>query len=133
MHQLCCLSFFIAHFDIYISATHLPGIINVTADHLSRGHLSQVFQVTPTLSHHPTVILYIAYKLISPCRIDWISSYFLQLFQRRHYPLPNSIFFECINSYNILYPCAMFLKIITGSVKTGYNDIFFEFLFIKYL
>ena len=54
IHLLCSLSFFVAHFDIYITAFHLPGIMNVTADHLSRGYMSEVFEATPTLAQHPT-------------------------------------------------------------------------------
>ena len=56
MHLLCSLSFFAAHFDIYITTSHLPGIINVTADHLSHGHTSQAFEATLTLAQHPTAI-----------------------------------------------------------------------------
>jgi len=82
MHLLCCLSFFVAHFDIYITATYLPGAINVMADHLSRGRFSQAFQVTPTLSCHFTPIPYTAYELISPRKIEWTSLYFHQLFQQ---------------------------------------------------
>ena len=40
MHLLRCLSFFIVHFDIYITATHLPEVFNVTADYFSHGHLT---------------------------------------------------------------------------------------------
>jgi len=61
--------------DIYITDTHLPGAINVTADRLSHGRLSQAFQVTPTLSRQPTMIPYTANELISP---SWISPYFHQ-------------------------------------------------------
>ena len=50
MHLLRSLSFFVAHFDNYIIASHLPGVINVTADHLSHGYMCQAFEVTPTLA-----------------------------------------------------------------------------------
>jgi len=43
MHFFCCSSFFVGHFDIYITATHLPGVINVTADRLSCGNKHQTF------------------------------------------------------------------------------------------
>ena len=82
MHLLRSLSFFVAHFDIYLTATHLPGVINVTADHLSRGNLHQAFQVTPTLSLKPTAIPPSAIQLISPHRLDWIFPHFPQLFQQ---------------------------------------------------
>ena len=35
MHLLHSLWFFVAYFDIYVTASHLPGLINITADHLS--------------------------------------------------------------------------------------------------
>ena len=54
MHLLRCLWFFAAHYDIYVTATHLPGITNITADHLSRGRLVEAFQSTPTLMQQPT-------------------------------------------------------------------------------
>ena len=82
MHLLRSLSFFVAHFDIYITASHLPGVINVTADHLSRGNTSQAFKVTPTLTQYPTIIPSSAFRLISPHTLDWISPGFLQLFQQ---------------------------------------------------
>jgi len=44
MHLLRTLSFFVAHFDIYLTATHLPGVSNVTADQLSQGNVYQAFQ-----------------------------------------------------------------------------------------
>ena len=39
MHLLHSLSFFVAHFDIYLTASHLLGVISVTVDHLSQGSL----------------------------------------------------------------------------------------------
>ena len=77
MHLLRCLSFFVAHLNIYITATHLTGVISVTDDHLSHGRLNQAFQVTPTSSYQSTVILHTAFQLISPRRFDWISPHFL--------------------------------------------------------
>ena len=50
MHLLRCLWFFVTHFNIVISSTHLPGVTNITADHLSRNNLPQTFQTTPLLS-----------------------------------------------------------------------------------
>ena len=47
MHLLHCLWLFVAYFDITISATHLPGATNITADCLSRNNTLQAFQATP--------------------------------------------------------------------------------------
>ena len=82
MHLLRSLSFFVAHFDIYLTATHLPGVINVTADHLSWRNLQQAFETTPSLTAEPTLIPPSALQLILPHRLDWISPHFLQLFQQ---------------------------------------------------
>ena len=60
MHLLHSLTFFVAHFDIYLTAS---GIINVAADHLSRGSLGQAF---PSLSPKPTLIPPSVFQLISP-------------------------------------------------------------------
>jgi len=68
--------------NIYLTATHLPGTFNVTADHLSRGNLHQAFQVFPTLSLEPTVIPPSVFQLISPYKLNWISPHFFQLFQQ---------------------------------------------------
>ena len=56
MHLLRSLWFFVAHFDIYVTASHLAGLINITADHLSRGNMTQAVAVTPTLAQHPSLI-----------------------------------------------------------------------------
>ena len=72
---------FVAHINIYLTATHLPGVINVTADHLSR----QAFQVTTTLLFKPTLIPPSAFQLTSPRTLDWISPHFLQLIQQTIY------------------------------------------------
>ena len=81
MHLLHSLSFFVAHFDICITASHLPGIINVTADHLSRGNMCEAFKATPSLTQHPAIIPSSAFRLISPHTLDWTSPGFLKLFQ----------------------------------------------------
>ena len=43
MHLLRCLHFFLAHFDITLTAKHLPGIQNTAADALSRDNLHIFF------------------------------------------------------------------------------------------
>jgi len=68
-------------FDIQVTATYLPGALNVTADHLSRGNLIQAFLATPTLSQKPTNIPLSAFKLVSPKQLDWTSPQFHHLFQ----------------------------------------------------
>lgn len=82
MHLLCSLWFFVAHFDIYVTASHLAGLLNITADHLSQGNMTQAFAVTPILAQHPTLIPPSAMRLISHHLLDWASPSFLQLFQQ---------------------------------------------------
>ena len=82
MHLLWCLWFFIAHFNIQITATHLPGTLNITADHLSQGNLTQAFLATPTLLQHPTIIPPPVFTLVSPKQLDWTSPTFSSLFQQ---------------------------------------------------
>jgi len=71
MHLLRTLSFFVAYFDLHLTVSHLPGVINVTADHLSQGNQHQAFQACPSLASQPTTI--------SPDRLDWTSPQFPQL------------------------------------------------------
>ena len=82
MHLLHSLSFFVAHFDICNTASHLLGEINVTVDPLSHNNMCQGFEVTPSLTQHPAIILSSAFRLISPHTFDWIFPGVLQLFQK---------------------------------------------------
>ena len=54
MHLLPSLWFLVAHFDIYVTASHLPDLITITADHLTLGNMAQAFTVTPTVAVTPT-------------------------------------------------------------------------------
>ena len=56
MHLFHSISFFIAHFDIYITASYLPCLINVMADQLFHGNMCQALKVTPTLAQHLSII-----------------------------------------------------------------------------
>ena len=81
MHLLRSLWFFVAHFDISIVATHLPGVMNTTADHLSRGNFTTALQSNPTLSQQPTHLPPSIFHIVSPQGLDWTSPQFVQLFQ----------------------------------------------------
>ena len=82
MHLLRCLWFFVAYFDITVSATHLPGVTNVTADCLSRNNILQAFQATPVLSMQPSPLPTPVTQIITPLGPDWTSPQFRQLFQK---------------------------------------------------
>ena len=49
MHLLPSLWFLVTYFDIYVTTSHLPGLITITPDHLSLGNMAQAFTVTPTI------------------------------------------------------------------------------------
>ena len=71
-----------AHFDTYRTASHLPGVINVTTDHLFHGNSHQAFQAPPSLSPEPTLVPPSAFEVLSSHSLDWTSLYFPQLFQQ---------------------------------------------------
>lgn len=56
MHLLRCLSFFVAHYQLYLDAVHLPGRCNEAADALSRDNLPLFLQLVPTAKREPTAI-----------------------------------------------------------------------------
>ena len=71
---------FVAHFDICITGSHLPGVISVTANHLSWQHVSG-YEVTPTLMQHPAIIPSSAFRLLSPHTLKWIPLVFCSCFK----------------------------------------------------
>ena len=56
MHLLQCLWFFSAFFEIKISASHVPGLLNTADDMLSRNHTAQFLHSHPYASHRPTQV-----------------------------------------------------------------------------
>jgi len=50
MHLLRCLWFFTAVFNIHITASHIPGVMNTLADLLSRNQLKKFFLMHPKAS-----------------------------------------------------------------------------------
>ena len=56
MHLLRCLSFFVAHYQLYLDPVHLPGRCNEAADALSRDNLPLFLQLVPTADPAPTHI-----------------------------------------------------------------------------
>ena len=73
MHLLCCLWFFVAYFDITVSATHLPGVTNITADCLSGNNILQAFQATSVFSMQPSPLPTPITQTVIPLGPDWIS------------------------------------------------------------
>ena len=54
MHLLRSLWFFIAYHNIHITATHIPGVANLTADCLSRCNMQSFFTLNPQACKDPT-------------------------------------------------------------------------------
>lgn len=82
MHLLRCLWFFLASFDIRVTASHIPGLQNTAADQLSRNKSAEFIQSHPYASSVPVVVPMPLLKLISPQRQDWTSPSFLRHFHR---------------------------------------------------
>ena len=80
MHLLRCLFFMAAHFDTCIKAVHVPGVINVAADALSRDNHTQFLQVVPGARQHPTQIPQGLVDLLVIDQTDWTSPHWTQLF-----------------------------------------------------
>jgi len=82
MHLLRCLWFFTAYFDISITATHLPGVLNTSADMLSRNQLCQFHHLHPDTSFVPAFLPPSLLSLICPHQLDWTSPAFIKLFKQ---------------------------------------------------
>ena len=76
MHLLQCLWFLTAIFDIQITVSHIPGVLNTLAVLLSRNQLKQFLMLHPHASTVPTPIPSAFTSLISPKKPDWTSSSF---------------------------------------------------------
>ena len=80
MHLLRCLWFFTAYFDIALTASHIPGACNTTADELSRNSMENFFTTNPDASRIPTPLPAPTLEIISPDGPDWTSPDFCKLF-----------------------------------------------------
>jgi len=63
MHLLRCLWFFSAFFEVRISVSHIPGVLNSTADMLSRNRKTQFLSSHSQAALKPTTSLL---RIISP-------------------------------------------------------------------
>ena len=55
-HMLRCLFFIEAHFDLTLTATHIPGVENRAADCISRNNLDEFFSLNPQAQLQPTAV-----------------------------------------------------------------------------
>ena len=72
--------FFTAYFEILLTAKHIPGVCNTTADQLSRNQMITFFTMNPHASRVPTHLPAPIQQIISPEGQDWTSQDFCKLF-----------------------------------------------------
>jgi len=80
MHLLHCLWFFSVFFEINISASHVPGVLNTAADMLSRNRTAQFLCSYPSASGRPMQVSTPLLRILYPRRLDWTSRAFLRHF-----------------------------------------------------
>ena len=71
MHLLRYLWFFSAYFGIRVTASHIPGVVNIAADQLLRNKSVEFPQANPHTSSIPLTIPTPLLKLVSPQMQDW--------------------------------------------------------------
>jgi len=64
MHLLRALFFILAHYDICLTAEHIPGRHNCIADSLSRNNSNLFFNLLPQASRQPTQVLNLVFKIL---------------------------------------------------------------------
>ena len=73
MHLVRSLHFFLAHFDIKLTASHIAGKSNDLADALSRNHMQVFYKLAPTAHKEGTTIPVILQEMLITERPDWCS------------------------------------------------------------
>ena len=78
---LRCLFFFEAKYNCTLTATHIPGVLNDRADHLSRNRsdlfLSKVAEANPSVTSMPLPLM----ELLLDPTANWTSPHWMQLFE----------------------------------------------------
>ena len=64
MHLLRCLHFFLAYHGCTLQAVHVPGVLNVAADAISRNHMQVLHQTVPNAQLQPDQVLQALWKLL---------------------------------------------------------------------
>ena len=80
MHLVCCLHFFMAHYEFAMAASHVPGRQNQAADALSRDNQSLFFSLLPQAHPQPSHIPHELVHLLVLDRPDWTSKHWSSLF-----------------------------------------------------
>ena len=81
MHLLRSLWFFVAFYDIRLQCEHISGVLNCTADHLSRNNMHSFFLLHPQVSPLPVVLPPPLLQMVASRDLDWTSPDFNALFR----------------------------------------------------
>ena len=73
MHLLRCLHFFLAYHDCTLQAVHVPGVLNVAADAISRNRPQVLRQAVPSAQPQPDQVSQTLWKLLVVTQPDWTS------------------------------------------------------------
>ena len=80
MHLLHSLWIFVAHFNIHVSAVHISGVTNYTADCISRDNMLLFFSLNSQVQLLPTPLPQPLLDIVSLSGPDWTSLHFIELF-----------------------------------------------------
>lgn len=80
MRLLRSLFFFCATYDISISARHIAGVLNKSADALSRNNLPLFFTINPQAQPQPTAVPDELLELVFNRNLLWTSPNWTNLF-----------------------------------------------------
>ncbi len=80
MHLLRCLLFLEASYQFQLSASHIPGINNTLADHLSRNKLPLFLSMTPRANQVSSAIPPQLPALLLDLEVDWTCPSWTQRF-----------------------------------------------------
>ena len=81
MHFLRCLWFFTAFFNIRVTATHIRGVNNSSADRLSRNQAEHYLLNNPQATRTPTLLLPPLLLIVTSSKSDWTSPSFQKHFK----------------------------------------------------
>ena len=73
MHLLRCLHFFLAYYDCTLRAVHIPGVLNVAADAISRNRIQVLHQTVPNIQQQPDQVPQLLWNLLVLSQLDWMS------------------------------------------------------------
>ena len=73
MHLLRCLHFFLAYRDCTLQAVHVPGVLNVAADAISRNRPQVLRRTVPNVQPQPDRVPQTLWKMLVLTQPDWMS------------------------------------------------------------